>query len=77
MILRGNNTIEYNYLEVYCEWGSWSMSLCDKSWDGGIRTRFRSKTKIEVGTSCDGESKLVERCNTAKCDEKSRGIFVP
>ena len=77
MILRGNNTIEYNYLEVYCEWGSWSISGCTKTCDGGIRTRFRSKTKIEVGTTCHGQPKLVESCNTAKCEEKSRDIFVP
>ena len=77
MILRGNNTIEYNYLEVYCEWGSRSISGCTKTCDGGIRTRFRSKTKIEVGTTWHGQPKLVESCNTAKCEEKSRDIFVP
>ena len=53
------------------------MSDCTKTCGGGIRTRFRLKTKIEAATTCHGEPKLVESCNTAKCDEKSRDIYVP
>ena len=50
----------------WTEWTEWTT--CTKSCGGGTRTKVRLCTLPKYGTTqCDGDSDVVEDCNTDKC----------
>ena len=54
---------------VHCEWGEWTISECDKTCGGGIRTKTRVK-KIEArngGNQCNGPTTIDDICNSNEC----------
>ena len=52
---------------VQCEWSTWNVGECSHSCNGGLRFNTRKKVKTEIGTVCEGESAVQEKCNEAKC----------
>ena len=56
--------------KVQCEWGNWFDGGCTRTCGGGTKTLFRTKTQIEVGTTCNGENFKQIECNTEECPGK-------
>ena len=56
--------------KVQCEWGTWFDGGCSHTCGGGTKTLFRTKTQIEVGTTCKGENFKQVECNTEECPGK-------
>ena len=55
---------------VQCVWGTWFDGGCSRTCGGGTKTLFRTKTQIEVGTTCKGENFKQIKCNTEECPGK-------